>query len=85
MAPYIPEESRKDFLRAHHWPQPITPAELAYIVATLCGRWFERQEDKGWSTRMDVLKALDSVADEWRRRVVRPHEDAKRRENGSIF
>lgn len=41
-------------------------------------------QDGHWETKANALKVVDSAIDEYKKNILRPYEDKKKKENGDI-
>ena len=86
--PYVSLKSRKeldDYLKELCGFLEITnttPGELAYIIYAICisKAYFE----DSFANMNQIIGVLESVKQEFYRRVVAPYEDKKIKENGDI-
>ena len=79
--PYITKDRR---ISKDHFPVPITPGELNFMITLLIQRYMEKREPN-YQTFNDVLGALEGAKLEFYRRVVVPYEDEKIIENGDVY
>ena len=78
--PYIKAEDRiKVAVRG-----AFTPGELAYLI-TLDVLAYANTVPPNFETYNAIVGVLDNVKDEFKRRILNPYEDQKRKENGDVF
>lgn len=85
--PYISENQRQLYKSLDSCIQMVSienPADLAYLTARLVRRYLINKLEN-WDELSNVIKALDSVIDEIRRRKLHPHEQGKMLTNGDVF
>ena len=79
--PYIHDDAR---LRISQGSAPRTPGELNYAITELLIEYLT-YEKLSYSTLNTIIGTLESVKSEFYRRVVKPYEDKKMRENGDVY
>lgn len=87
--PYPPKKDRVDIDAVLSGLRFTEAPKLAYALVRLCVKYIKARQALGyplnWAERMGVEMVMDDVKQEWHRRVVVPHHDAKKEENGDIF
>ena len=88
--PYISQEDREEldrgfnFLKLVDFSLPITGGCINYLITKLCMAYVKRR-GVSYSTYNDIIGILESVKQEFYRRVVAPYEDNKKLENGDVY
>lgn len=62
--------------------EPRSPGELAYLIYKLCKEYVAWRPTFGQMN--DVVGVLENVKHEVQRRLLDPHEDKKRADNGDV-
>ncbi len=79
--PYIVPQRRETI--SHDWPAE-TAGELNYVLTMTVLRYLETK-GKSYQAINDIVGALVGCKDEFTRRVVRPYEDQKIKQNGDVY
>lgn len=84
--PYVGQEARKQL---NVGAVPKNAGQLNYVVTKACLRYLRNLEKPGrkisYQDYNDVIGALECAKQEIYRRMVAPHEDIKKTENGDVF
>ena len=83
--PYIIQPERDYF--AHGGKMIDGPGQLSYLFTGLIHQYMVCRDEKGrtYATFNDILGALEGAKLEFYRRVVAPHEDLKKEQNGDVY
>jgi len=80
--PYVDQEARQR-LDAGHSPQ--NPGELNYLIARTIDRYLSHYSRLTYTIINEVVGVLESVKQEFYRRIASPYEEQKREKNGDVF
>jgi hypothetical protein len=81
--PYIGRYRRKELLEETIHNGPLDAGELNFVLSTVIASYVIRR-NLSYAACNDVVGALDSCKEEFRRRVINPYEDKKIKENGDL-
>lgn len=82
--PYLREQQARDDMDAGNLRPPANGAELNYSICRLIDQ-FLIAKGRTYATLAEVDAALSLSQFEFRRRIVAPYENIKKRENGDVF
>jgi len=90
--PYIPEHLReryKRFLKLIEQTMTLAPGHLNYVISKLCHIYILRKGSGStiffsYKVLNEVIGVLESVKQEFYRKVAAPYEDKKKVENGPV-
>lgn len=77
--PYITREA-VSFLNEN---SPTTKGELNYLITELMVQYL-KDNGKNYQNISDVIAAAQDAADEMKRRVLAPHEEAKKNDSNNV-
>lgn len=78
--PYVTNHEKLR-LEAH---DPETPGQLTYVLQQALAQYIKTQ-GLSYATLAECLGSLDGAGDDLKRRVLRPYEERKQRENGDVW
>jgi hypothetical protein len=88
--PYISKERRKDYdydicrlVDSLKYNRDHVTEDSTYIVYKLIKEVFGK-DGYGWITKSNAIRVLDCAKEEYRRKVLNPHEDDAIKRNGDI-
>lgn len=79
--PYVTLERRLDIDKGL---APQAAGELSYLITQVMREYLLTRPDT-WDTYADVIKAIDSAVDAFKKEVLWPHERTKQEKNGRVF
>ena len=84
--PYITQEDRKKILIDVSFgsPEGFTAGALNYVLTTIIMGYLKNR-GKSYTTMNEIVGVLEQAKDEFQRRIIHPHEDQKRAENGDVY
>jgi hypothetical protein len=80
--PYIPKYRRVELTSGG---MANSPGELNYKINKTILAYMRRKDSVSYSDLNEVIGVLESVKQEFYRRVVAPYEDSKIKKNGDIY
>ena len=84
--PYIKQDRRKDFKEAKLLGlKAENEGELNYIITSVILGYLAHRSMINYTLLNSIKGVLDEVKDEFRRRIIVPYEENKRKENGDVY